>query len=189
MTDKDFLKAVLRLMPLASDDSTRYHICGVWVTVKDGKLELHVTDGHRAMIEVVELSEPILRKTMELADIRGFLIPRDAVPSIKAFLKFIGKFGACEVKYDSGKLVLMSMESRSEIKVETECNYPDMYQFLPSSLEDHTTTLSFNAHYLSEIAKALESKVGIVKVHMKDPTSPLIITCGDKQAVLMPCRI
>ena len=37
MTDKDFLKAVLGLMPLASDDSTRYHLNGVWVTHKDGK--------------------------------------------------------------------------------------------------------------------------------------------------------
>ena len=165
------MERIIALMALASKDFTRSHLCGVFVT----RDKLRVTDGYKMSEESHSIE--IIGNIDE-----GFLIPRDALAVLKQFKRE----RHVEFKVSGNDLTIMSPNTRCSVEV-MRVSYPDFKAFMPKGEQPYT--IGLNANYLKDIAKALDSREGFVKLSFDDEKRLITVTCGERTAVLAAARV
>lgn len=176
------IERLVKLALLASPDPTRYYLNGVWIScLEEGKLLAQVTDGHRAIQEIIEWPSEYI--TFE----GNFFLSRDDLKTIKT----LAKSSIASLAYNKDRDQLIFSGSLS-IK-RSDSKPPEFSAFYKThkSTDEGVKTIGFNARYLFEIMKALQDrpKCEGVKIMFKDPLSPITIICDGKEAVLMPLRV
>lgn len=208
MTQLEFLKRIIDLMPLASPDETRYHLQGVHVMNERDKLVLKVTDGHRAIVETVEIESDDFQLVDDMicAELEaGFMVHRENLRVLKNAYKII-KAMDINLRLEGRSLAIKSVFGDFAIPVTFECKLPDLEKLIPKR---GSHCLGLNAKYLFDIAKALDcSKLNNVAIWIDlslvgdgspdrplevsfDNRKPFIVSSPDglREAVLMPVRI
>jgi hypothetical protein len=196
---------IIALSKLASKDETRRHLCGVWLqahTTKPNTYRLAVTDGHKASIENLPYN-PFVDSEAPPAGSEWFF-SRDDI----AMLKVIAKAHIYPtVEYDVeanllgiGSLIIKPAVARvPPFDQIYTLNNPDndltdekgntLFNS-KSEVVKECTVIGLNAKYLLEIAEALkDGKLPVVKLIIKGKTSPITVVVGNRDAVLMPCRV
>lgn len=202
------VERIIALSALASKDATRPQLEGVWLSVDTQKkshslpsLLLEVTDGHKASREWVE-------DAGSLHFDGHFFIPLEKIAILKLLQK-AHKYTAVPISYDV-EADLLSIGENSEVVLKRPSAkvppFASIYMRQSAtamktiaSIKDgsevfvdipETTVIGLNAEYLLQIAKALKSgKLPVVKLIIKDATSPITVVVGERDAVLMPCRV
>lgn len=168
-------------MVLASKDMTRMRLNGIYLWSEDGKtVKMQVTDGHRAVIESYRSED-----WCQVLALKPIFISRESLPILKVAVK--GHYAEAVTRNENVITI-----NNTPIPIETDLDMPNVAKIMPS---EGKHKVAFNAKYLVEIAKALESSHDgvVVSFDLDDDgraSKPLHITsCGnEKTAVLMPVR-
>lgn len=187
MITNTVLERAIEMLPIASTDATRWHMCGVYIVSKDGKVTLTACDGHMLL-------------TRELAEVKcpegEYMLRKDAVASIKALFKVNKYADEFKCSITSDKSLVMSLGGVMATIPKMEGAYPDYSRVIPAPYEDRVA-ITLNAEYILAIADALRegNKRAAPTVRIVfDPTNPerpaLIEKEGksDFRAVIMPVR-
>ncbi len=187
MYQSDSITRLIRLMPIASKDATRYHLNGVAISrATDTEILMEVTDGHRLVRETVkdEILAPLL------IDGEKLIIFREQLSNLKNAIAFSGIDR-------TNKLLLFP---GGAVGFDNSTSYPNTKQLEPDE-KNYTHKIGFNAQYILDLAKALkDGKVDGVCLHVKfgkdksgNETNvvldPMIVKVGHRKAVLMPMRV
>lgn len=188
----EFLKRLVALMPIASPDETRWHLCGVHIKPSEERRELRLEacDGHRMIIETIDTeSLPELMSGLDL------IIRKNQIPVIKEALKAYGKYSACEIKFERSSLTLI-INDQFRVQLEESQSYPNLDRLVPKISKEKKVKIGLNSKYLLEICKALKETAKNPNVTIEfslndDGTTlePMIIRANEKEAVLMPVRV
>jgi DNA polymerase III sliding clamp (beta) subunit (PCNA family) len=173
------LERLAALMPMSSKDETRHHLCGINIKPTDTTWTLSVTDGFVGCIEEVpSLGLPTLKEEI--------MIFRDQLPALKKASKEV--LLSIKIDHDLGVLVI-NKEHFISFKTSLSIGkYPNIKNLHPKTPGDKM--ISFNPELLMTIQKALKStKVQPVKLYFKDCSTPITVKCGEREAILMPCRV
>jgi hypothetical protein len=184
------LNRIEALLPLASKDVTREILRGVLVkpSLEPGFVELHVTDGHKAVIEKVKAS------VRDLPD-KGILVPSESLASLKAMRTLVPSGSIASLKAMTASLKVskhltaepdgyildtvkdvLTMDVRLEaarhlalpVSLELAKNYPNLRQVISvSQAEKPNTKLGISAEYLAEIVKAYKGKAKNVSLNFR----------------------
>lgn len=185
MMTKTVLEAAINLMPVASKDETRHHLCGVQMqNVDGGKVRLQSTNGHMAVIHHVSGSIPDGK----------YLLRRDTLKVAKAILDECDSFQEIECTIDMDKNLFYGHATKARIdKIE---DYPNIKDVMPK--HSYRAAICLNAEYILTLARVLrEVRGGRGDASARivfDPTdaskAALIEHDGndDFQAVVMPMR-
>lgn len=198
------VERIIKLSTIASKDATRYYLNGVWLSCEKGKLLIEVTDGHKASREFLSMED--------CPQFEGhFFVDSDKIPLLKVINKQ-NKYIPCPVSYDV-EADLLSFGMNSEVVLKRSQHKPPPFKQIyvkhnenellydKNGNEVNTTlndeplkahiVIGLNAKYLLEIAEALkdDKKVSHVKLIIKDKISPITVVVGNRDAVLMPCRV
>lgn len=177
--NRELIEKIVAAMACASTDITRYHINGVLLEPTNScAIKIVAVDGHRMIIDRAVLDFPLLTKKA--------YIKRELLPILKAALKAYKHGFSLEVRDDSTLIIA----GEYFIALEKGESFPRYEQLLPTFTPSYE--IAFNAKYLYELAASLGSKKDtVVKLSIKDKTSPILVSCSKNQtgeAVLMPCR-
>jgi hypothetical protein len=159
------LKRIEALLPLACKDAYRERLRGVLVkpSPEPGFVELHVTDGHKAVIEKVKAS------IRDLPD-KGLLVPSSSITSLKAMLASlrVSKTVFAEpdgYMLDKAKYVLMmdvgvegARHLALPVSLDLAKTYPSLRQVINGLSEKPNVKLGISVEYLAEIVKAYKGK-------------------------------
>ena len=192
---------IIAMSKLASKDATRHYMNGVWLSCDTQRksqglpdLLLEVTDGHKASREYVENSQALHFEG-------SFFFDHDLLKVLKPLAKQ-WKYTELPVYYDTAQNILVVGADIKLTVKRPDFKAPPFKQIYTLQnatrtkvLEEGTevpecTVIGLNAKYLFEIAEALKDvKNPIVKLIIKDNISPITVVCGNRDAVLMPCRV
>jgi hypothetical protein len=201
------LNRIEALLPLACKDVVRERLRGVLVkpSSEPGFVELHVTDGHKAVIEKVKAS------VRDLPD-EGMLVPSSSLASLKAMtasLKVSKHLTAEPDGYilDTVKDVL-TMDVRLEaarhlalpVSLDLAKTYPNLRQVVSQASLKPNVKLGISVEYLAEIVKAYKGKTKRVSLNFhadKEGRCLSPVTVGVQQSdfaenaelVVMPVRV
>ncbi|NJM35688.1 MAG: hypothetical protein HC850_14425 [Rhodomicrobium sp.] len=176
----DYMRAALLA---ASNEETRYNLCGVHVVAKGRKVWIEATDGHIGYMAYQEIDPVEGEAPPEIAV--NIIIPTDAV---KAALKAAGRAPSVELVID-GALHRLG----STIFTPIDGTFPDLARVVPKATSGEVA--AFNPHYLSKIAdmfgfakKRAVSASGCYQLHMNG-SGPALCLCEKRPnelAVIMP---
>lgn len=179
MTNLEVLERIAALMPIASQDQTRHHINGVAIeSIEPGRARLLVTDGHRLIIEPISTS--LFDALTSIV-----LINRSHAPLVKLAIKQPND----EINLSTAGESIFA--GNVAIPFDSSIKYPSVDALVPK-IDSTCASIGFNAKYLLELQKALSGKLNRnngIKIQFKDALSPIVVSCGERQAVLMPMRI
>lgn len=146
MITKYLLERAIDMLPIASDDVTRFHLCGVYIVSAGGKVTLTATDGY--MLLTREYSD---QKCPE----GKFMLKKEHLPALKSLLKEFKHTEEFDVDADlcSGLSIGPKGFARGFIPV-MEGQYPDYMQVIPKPYADQVA-ITLNAEYILALAKAL----------------------------------
>lgn len=175
---------IIKLSTIASKDATRYHLNGVWLSCEKGKILVEVTDGHKASREYIENSQDL--------NFDGyFFFDHDLIKALKPIVKG-WKYTELPIYFDSAQNNLV-VGADIKLTVKRPDHKPPPFGQIYNLNSEHNGThkvIGLNAKYLLEIAEALkEGKHEAVKLIIKDNQSPITVVVGNRDAVLMPCRV
>lgn len=179
MISKIVLERALEMIPISSDDATRYHMCGVYVEAVKEVVTLAATDGHMLLTKDIPAKCPAGK----------FLIHRDEVAALKLVLKECKYMEEieCTVTPEGGLLLGLNIKA----KISKATNYPDYKTVIPK--EKGSVTIGLNAEYLLALAKGLHEGGKMRNVSLtfnpEKPCDPLFVGLGTGTAVLMPVRV
>lgn len=181
MDNKELLETIVRLMPLASSDETRYHLCGVHLNPLASGLRLEVTDGHRASLRQFE---DFTLKGLE----KGLLLTRETLPILKTILKAYKRY-KFEIEIDAQRQLLITGPCGNFSITLDDIKYPDVSVFYRSVQKTHK--IGLNAKYLHEIALALGANKNApnISIEFNSNSEPLVVTAYGNEAVLMPVKV
>lgn len=204
------IERIIKLSALASKDQTRPNLNGVWLSCDTQRkaqglpdLLLEVTDGHKASREYIENSQALHFEG-------SFFFDHDLLKALKPIAKQ-WKFTELPVYYDTAQNTLVVGADIKLTVKRPEFKAPPFRQIytlqnakntktVPAKIRDanedyiaeipECTVIGLNAKYLLEIAEALkDGKNPAVKLIIKDNFSPITVVVGQRDAVLMPCRV
>lgn len=180
------LKAIVAMMPVASDDVTRYNICGVHIEQVGTKTVLKATNGHMLIVRELDDKLPSGQYMAYADDLRALKVV------IKDCFKHIEEFD-CAIDSRGGLFFGTELGSRARI-AKFESEFPPIRQAIP--VLQRKVAITLNADYISAIAKAIGNHpsglngVRIVFDPLKPTGAVLIERDGqdDFTAVIMPMR-
>lgn len=190
MIRKDILTTALAMLPVASDDATRYSINGVRLLSEESGVTLVACNGHM-MIE--KHLAPVDGVSMPLG---CFKLHDDAAKHLKNILKSCKYTETLEADISStGDLLVGFSGAKVSLEKESPDTYPPYKTFIPRADREEIGVF-INAEYLLTLAKAIkgESKLGAPNICIRfNPFNPLeavrvSVPGNDATAVVMPCR-
>jgi DNA polymerase III sliding clamp (beta) subunit (PCNA family) len=165
---------------IASDDTTREHLCHAHL---DTKAKLLVsTDGHRLVAVPVDVD----------ANDHDGPVTADALKAARAAIRRTGLIP--EIAVNGAQQVGNGGPSFPRPTLEGCSNFPPYQQVIPSYDEraPNVSVITFNAAYLAEMAKAMGAgKSAIVTLVFEGPLDPIRVIAGSGSeaiGVLMPAR-
>lgn len=181
---KEIVTQAIAMMPVASDDATRYHICGVLIQSHGEAVTLVATDGHMLFETTLKGQCPV----------GTFMLRSDEAKALKMVLKDAKNFTEVPCVCDKDGL-LIGFDFGVKVRVQTSQvdSYPN-YQAVIPTLEKRTA-IAVNADYLMRLAKAHANLTGNKSPNIRiefdpaNPTGPILVQ-GDARAigVVMPVR-
>lgn len=214
---KDILETIVRMNHAASTDAMRYFLNGVHVvatTANDSKTTtwtIQATDGH-ALAKTVMVTKSQSTEwathakhvegvksgaiTGTLIDNGEFIVPSDAMPRLKAFLKTFPKSMSGELPIkalDMGNKVIRLEALGEAVEFRAiDGEFPKTKQLFAGP-ETRPFKVAFNPELLMNLYKAMKADKRHTCVTMSfDPEGPLssiLVDCGESHGVLMPIRL
>ena len=138
--------ALVAAIPHVSEDWTRPHLNSVCVSVREGKLTICATDGHR------------LARWDENTDAIGtfeILIPLDAAKTIAKFTAEKGIVDPMTTLLHDGKTLTVKRHERSATFQTVDAKFPMFEEVMPRSIGNTRPSL-FNAEYMADACKAFK---------------------------------
>lgn len=181
MITKEILERVLEMVPIASDDATRYTIMGVYIVSNNGTVTLTATNGHML----------ITREMSGQCPNGKYMLFRDEVPALKLVLKECKSDEEIAADIDSSGGLIIGKQTKGRIS-KMGLEYPDYKRVIPTLAEE--VAITFNADYLIALAKVLREgeKRGCSEVRLvfnpSNPKGAILVERADKNitGVLMP---
>lgn len=189
------LKAVLTF---ASEDSTRYNLCGVLVEVDAAAklLRLVATDGHALAVVERTVDDPAIFAAMGERDRSAFILSSDAVTQAikcagRSRLPVLLEIGIA-TDGSAGCAAILAFQARI-----TSCTvdgvFPDWRQVVPAKSEEASTELfAVNVELFARcgaLAKMLGKGAG-VRVQSNGALKPIRVDAGHGvYAAIMPMRL
>lgn len=181
------IKAIIAMLPCASNDATRHHIAGVHIERAGDKTILKATNGHMCVTRTIEDSSVPDGK---------FMIYRDQLAALKLVLKECGKY--IDSVESEGQANALVFGLTSKIKAERlSIDFPNLDAITPNfENAGQAITIGLNAEYIYTLAKALKSDLKCTHTvsltfNPEVKYSPVIIASPMTEgvAVLMPVRL
>lgn len=189
MISKILIERAIDMVPIASDDVTRFNITGVHILAKDGNVTLTATNGHMLM-------------TREMPGVQCpdgiFMLRKDKVKFLKALIKDNKYRDEFPCIVDNTGALLIGDASVGSIAVidKMDGEYPDIAHVIPKQYPN-CAAITLNAEYLLALADALRdgekrrSMEARIVFDPADPGKPILVQCKNAEgitAVLMPIR-
>lgn len=184
MITKNILEAIVNLMPVASKDETRYHLCGVHIqAIEGGKVRIQATNGHMAAIQTIDGRIPEGK----------YLMRRDMVKAAKMILDECRHIEEIPCDIDAEKRLIYGLETKARIEKSEE--FPDIASVMPK--HSLRAAITLDADYILTMARVLRGVTGSRSSGARivfDPTSPMTPALIEKesvdgiQTVIMPMR-
>lgn len=184
MITKELLKTIVAMMPIASDDPTRYHIqCVLIESTADG-VTLTATNGHML----------VTRDFKSGCCPHGtYSVYREDLAVLKHIVKECRHMSEIDAAVIDGGLLVGTFVKMTFKK---HTYYPPYRQVIPTHAEGVTRRIAFNAEYLLAICEALAregyGKAPNVTLEF-DPEQPLkaikVTRNNSGLGILMPCRL
>lgn len=167
----------------ASQDPTRYYLCGVEVRCKENVFTITATDGHR----LISFNPPVSYSHVPPMPF-NVIIPLDIIKNLKVAKKapegelILESNGTCAIKYQGRSMVFQPIDG----------TFPDWKRVVPTKVDG--TVAQFNAHYLADFAKINDmyrddkAKCLIIGHNGSGPALVYLPIGVDNVAVIMPVR-
>lgn len=176
------LEMIIRAFNAASDDVTRFNLCNVKVTRVEGRFEISATNG------------PILSCSKMVDDDEDVKVwegtqyfHREQLSALKLILKECIYTVPVQANPDRTVQLGMMITVKSDRSVE----WPKVEGLRPVYPENAFTVI-FNPEFLLALSKALTIDKNVsraVVLTFKDAKSPILVTVGDNEGLLMPARL
>lgn len=173
---------------LAPKDDVRNYLNGICVQSRGADVLIHVTNGHYLM--TFQTLQP------ELAPVCQFIIPRDAIATLKplknlhsAVIEFNPPSGQGVDRF-MGEGRIHPVLSGTIVFTPTEGLFPDVRKVMPKETSGECTT--YDIGYLAAIEKAFRKcsrPTAIMEIHPNGDRNSGLLTCDtvpDAIAVIMP---